>query len=32
MLILLYLNNLLEQDHRNVKRRTRPMLGFKNFR
>ncbi|MDE9566894.1 IS6 family transposase [Xenorhabdus bovienii] len=27
-----YLNNLIEQDHRNVKRRTRPMLGFKNFR
>ncbi|SUY92711.1 Integrase core domain [Buttiauxella agrestis] len=27
-----YLNNLLEQDHRNIKRRTRPMLGFKSFR
>ncbi|AOM40384.1 IS6 family transposase [Xenorhabdus hominickii] len=27
-----YLNNLIEQDHRNVKRRTRPMLEFKNFR
>ncbi|CDH24372.1 transposase (fragment) [Xenorhabdus bovienii str. kraussei Becker Underwood] len=27
-----YLNNLIEQDHRNVKRRTRPILGFKNFR
>ncbi|MDE9542906.1 IS6 family transposase [Xenorhabdus bovienii] len=27
-----YLNNLIEQDHRNVKRRTRPLLGFKNFR
>ncbi|CDG98714.1 transposase [Xenorhabdus bovienii str. puntauvense] len=27
-----YLNNLIEQDHRNVKRQTRPMLGFKNFR
>ncbi|MGJ0579590.1 IS6 family transposase [Xenorhabdus bovienii] len=26
------LNNLIEQDHRHVKRRTRPMLGFKNFR
>ncbi|MGJ0579257.1 IS6 family transposase [Xenorhabdus bovienii] len=26
------LNNLIEQDHRNVKRRTRPMLGFKNFK
>lgn len=27
-----YLNNLVEQDHRNIKRRTRPMLGFKLFR
>ncbi|MDE1485695.1 IS6 family transposase [Xenorhabdus bovienii] len=27
-----YLNNLIEQEHRNIKRRTRPMLGFKNFR
>ena len=27
-----YLNNLIEQDHRAVKRRTRPMLGFKDFR
>jgi transposase-like protein len=27
-----YLNDLIEQDHRNVKRRTRPMLGFKNIR
>jgi putative transposase len=27
-----YLNNLVEQDHRAVKRRTRPMLGFKTFR
>ncbi|MDE9565528.1 IS6 family transposase [Xenorhabdus bovienii] len=26
------LNNLIERDHRHVKRRTRPMLGFKNFR
>ena len=26
-----YLNNLVEQDHRAVKRRTRPMLGFKRF-
>ena len=26
-----YLNNLVEQDHRAIKRRTRPMLGFKNF-
>ena len=27
-----YLNNLIEQDHRAVKRMVRPMLGFKNFR
>jgi len=27
-----YPNNLIEQDHRAIKRRTRPMLGFKNFR
>jgi len=26
-----YLNNLVEQDHRAIKRRTRPMLGFKGF-
>jgi transposase-like protein len=26
-----YLSNLVEQDHRAIKRRTRPMLGFKNF-
>ena len=26
-----YLNNLVEQDHRAVKRVTRPMLGFKAF-
>ncbi len=26
-----YLNNLIEQDHRRIKRLTRPMLGFKNF-
>ncbi|HIP23262.1 MAG TPA: IS6 family transposase [Rhodobacteraceae bacterium] len=26
-----YLNNLIEQDHRFIKRRTRPMLGFKSF-
>jgi transposase-like protein len=24
-----YLNNLIEQDHRSVKLRTAPMLGFK---
>ncbi|MEP6558926.1 MAG: DDE-type integrase/transposase/recombinase, partial [Burkholderiales bacterium] len=27
-----YLNNLVEQDHRAVKRITRPMLGFKRLR
>ena len=27
-----YLNNVVEQDHRAVKRITRPMLGFKTFR
>jgi transposase-like protein len=27
-----YLNNLVEQYHRAIKRRTRPMLGFKTFR
>ncbi|MGJ0579239.1 IS6 family transposase [Xenorhabdus bovienii] len=27
-----YLNNLIEQDHRNIKRRISPLLGFKNFR
>jgi putative transposase len=26
-----YLNNVIEQDHRGVKRVTRPMLGFKSF-
>ncbi len=26
-----YLNNLIEQDHRNIKRLTRPMLGFKSW-
>ena len=26
-----YLNNIVEQDHRAIKRRIRPMLGFKNF-
>jgi transposase-like protein len=26
-----YLNNIVEQDHRNIKRRIRPMLGFKSF-
>ncbi|MET3120278.1 transposase-like protein [Undibacterium sp. GrIS 1.8] len=27
-----YLNNIVEQDHRAVKRITKPMLGFKSFR
>ncbi|MFG6661307.1 IS6 family transposase [Sulfitobacter sp. 915] len=27
-----YLNNIVEQDHRGVKRRIRPILGFKSFR
>ena len=26
-----YLNNIVEQDHRFIKRLTRPMLGFKSF-
>jgi putative transposase len=26
-----YLNNIVEQDHRSIKRRIRPMLGFKKF-
>ncbi len=26
-----YLNNIVEQDHRLIKRITKPMLGFKNF-
>jgi transposase, IS6 family len=26
-----WLNNLVEQDHRRIKRRTRPMLGFQGF-
>lgn len=26
-----YLNNIVEQDHRAVKRMTKPMLGFKSF-
>jgi putative transposase len=26
-----YLSNIVEQDHRFIKKRTRPMLGFKNF-
>jgi transposase-like protein len=27
-----YLNNIVEQDHRAIKRLTRPMLNFKSFR
>jgi transposase-like protein len=27
-----YLNNIIEQDHRAIKRVVRPMLGFKSFR
>ena len=27
-----YLNNIVEQDHRAIKRRTRPMFGFKDLR
>ena len=26
-----YLNDIVEQDHRAIKRQTRPMLGFKSF-
>jgi IS6 family transposase len=26
-----YLNNIVEQDHENIKRITRPMMGFKSF-
>jgi transposase-like protein len=26
-----FLNNIIEQDHRGVKARIRPMLGFKRF-
>jgi putative transposase len=26
-----YLNNRIEQDHRRIKRRVRPMLGFKSL-
>jgi len=26
-----YFNNIVEQDHRAVKRKVRPMLGFKSF-
>ena len=26
-----YLNNVIEQDHRRMKQRVKPMLGFKRF-
>ncbi|MBD2067466.1 DDE-type integrase/transposase/recombinase [Leptolyngbya sp. FACHB-671] len=26
-----YLNNVIEQDHRNIKRLVKPMMGFKMF-
>ena len=26
-----YLNNIIEQDHRGIKRITKPMMGFKAF-
>jgi len=26
-----YLNNVIEQDHRTIKRITKPMMGFKSF-
>ncbi len=26
-----YLNNVIEQEHRNIKRITKPMMGFKSF-
>ncbi|MCL4164928.1 UNVERIFIED_CONTAM: hypothetical protein GTU68_013086 [Idotea baltica] len=31
MVRIKYLNNIVEQDHRFIKRRTRSMLGFKSF-
>ena len=31
MVRIKYLNNIVEQDHRFIKRRTRPMLGFKSL-
>lgn len=27
-----YLNNVIEQDHRNIKRLTKPMMGFGSFK
>ncbi len=32
MVRIKYLNNLVEQDHRFIKRRVKPMLGFKSFK
>ena len=29
---LKYLNNIIEQDHRSIKRIVNPMLGFQSFR
>lgn len=31
MVRIKYLNNMIEQDHRSIKKRIRPMLGFKSF-
>jgi putative transposase len=31
MMRIKYLNNIVEQDHRTIKKRIRPMLGFKSF-
>ena len=31
MVRIKYLNNMVEQDHRTIKKRTRPMSGFKSF-
>lgn len=31
MVRIKYLNNMIEQDHRTIKKRIRPMLGFKSF-
>lgn len=32
MVRIKYLNNVVEQDHRTIKKRIRPMLGFNSFR
>ena len=31
MVRIKYFNNMVEQDHRSIKKRTQPMLGFKSF-